>query len=116
MSPRFQADADLNEIILTALLRREPGIDFQSATVAGLEGRDDLEVLALAANASRLLVTHDRKTMPGHFATFIASRPSPGVLIVPQRLPIARAVEDLLLIWSATDTQEWVNVLYSLPI
>ena len=37
MKVRFQADADLNEIIVTALLRREPSIDFQTATAAGLE-------------------------------------------------------------------------------
>jgi hypothetical protein len=34
MKPRFQADADLNEIIVSALLRREPTIDFQTATAA----------------------------------------------------------------------------------
>lgn len=116
MNPRFQADADLNEIIVTALLRREPSVDFQTAMSAGLSGRSDLDVLALAADSMRLLVTHDRKTMPGHFATFVASRPSSGVLIVPQNMPISRAVEDLLLIWTATDADEWKNVIYALPI
>jgi hypothetical protein len=46
---RFQADADLNEDIVKGVLRREPGIDFQTATSAGLRGLSDLEVLALAA-------------------------------------------------------------------
>lgn len=116
MSLRFQGDADLNEVIVTALLRREPAIDFRTATAAGLQGRSDLEVLALAADASRLLVTHDRKTMLQHFSTFIAARTSPGVLIVPQKMPVARVVEDLLIIWTATDAEEWTNVVYSLPI
>ena len=49
MSVRFQADADLNFLIVRKLLRREPGVDFQSATQAGLAGLGDLEVLALAA-------------------------------------------------------------------
>lgn len=31
MSVRFQADADLNQIIVRATLRLEPGIDFQTA-------------------------------------------------------------------------------------
>jgi hypothetical protein len=39
MKVRFQADADLNEIIIRAVLRREPGIDFQSAVAARLPGR-----------------------------------------------------------------------------
>jgi hypothetical protein len=61
-------------------------------------------------------VTHDRKTMPKHFAEFIASRSCPGVFIVPKKLPIARVVEDLLLIWAATEAEEWTNVLLSLPL
>jgi hypothetical protein len=35
---RFQADADLNEIILLAVMRREPLIDFQTATAGRLAG------------------------------------------------------------------------------
>ena len=49
MRVRYQADADLNEIILLAAVRREPTMDFQTATAAGLAGRHDLDVLALAA-------------------------------------------------------------------
>ena len=41
---------------------------------------------------------HDQKTMPRHFAAFVATTTSPGVLIIPQRLPITTDVEDLLLI------------------
>jgi hypothetical protein len=36
MSVRCQADADLDQTIVTALLRREPGIDFQTVSAAGL--------------------------------------------------------------------------------
>ena len=116
MKVRFQADADFNEIITRAVLRREAAIDFQSAMAASLPGRPDPEVLAIAAAAERVLITHDRKTMPIHFAEFITSQRSAGLLIVPQRLAIARAVEDLVLIWSATEAEEWVNRIYSLPL
>jgi predicted nuclease of predicted toxin-antitoxin system len=95
---RFQADADLNQIILYAVVRRAPALDFQTAAAAGLVGVRDPEVLALAARDGRVLVTHDQKTMPRHVAAFVATTTSPGVLIIPQRLPIATAVEDLLLI------------------
>jgi hypothetical protein len=37
MKIRFQADADLNEDIVTGVLRRVPEIDFQTATEAQLE-------------------------------------------------------------------------------
>jgi hypothetical protein len=116
MKVRFQADADFNEIIIRAALRHEPGIDFQSAPAANLPGRSDPEVLAIAAAAGRVLVSHDRKRMPGHFAEFITRETSAGLLIVPQRLAIARAVEDLVLIWTASEAEEWVNRIYSLPL
>jgi hypothetical protein len=44
MSVRFQADADLNHIIVEATLRREPSIDFQTVHVAGLVGVPDPNV------------------------------------------------------------------------
>src|SRR5437867_5393384 len=51
MKVRFQADADLNQIIVKATLRREPSIDFQTAQAANLPGLGDQEVLAIAASA-----------------------------------------------------------------
>jgi hypothetical protein len=116
MSVRFQADADLDQTIVTALLRREPGIDFHTASAAGLTARDDLEVLAIAARAGRILVSHDNRTMPHHFGMFLSMQTSPGLLIVPQHLPLATVVEDLLLIWSASSPEEWVNRICYLPL
>jgi precorrin-6B methylase 1 len=83
MKIRFQADADLNQIIVLATVRREPSIDFQTAGAATLAARNDREVLEIAARHGRLLVTHDQKTMPRHFAQFITSATSPGLLVIP---------------------------------
>jgi hypothetical protein len=116
MKVRFQADADLNEILVKAMLRREPGIDIQTARAAGLAGLSDKDVLAVAARSGRLLLTHDRKTMPRHFAEFIAAQASAGVLIVPQKLPISQTVEELILVWVASEAEEWINRIYSLPL
>ena len=116
MKIRFQADADLNQIIVKATLRLEPGIDFQAAQVAGLAGLNDRDVLRLAAEQRRALVSHDRKTMPYHFGQFILSENSPGLLIVSQRLPVSQVAEELFLIWLATEPEEWVNRIRSLPL
>ena len=62
MKVRFQADADLNQIILLATIRKRSAIDFQTAIAADLRGVDDPNVLARAAEEDRVLVTHDRKT------------------------------------------------------
>ncbi|HLA09447.1 MAG TPA: hypothetical protein VJ023_02440 [Pyrinomonadaceae bacterium] len=44
MKVRFQADADLNLLIIAALKRREPTVDFQTARQAGLTGLEDIAV------------------------------------------------------------------------
>jgi hypothetical protein len=116
MKVRFQADANFNQILLKATLRYEPSIDFRTANDAGLASLSDKQVLAIAANEGRVLVTHDRKTMPTHFADFITSNISAGVIIVPQKIAINAAVEDLVLIWAATESEEWVNRIQTLPI
>ena len=116
MTIKFQADNDLNQIIVSAITRREPEVDFQTAHMAGLYGLSDPEVLALAARNGRILVTHDLKTMPEHFAMFVAAQISPGVIMVPQRLPVGEVVGDLLLIWHTSSAEEWRNRIASLPL
>jgi predicted nuclease of predicted toxin-antitoxin system len=88
MKVRFQADADLNAEIVAGVLRREPSIDFQTADEADLRRIPDPEVLALAAQENRILVTHDRRTMPRHFASFILHHSSPGVFIIAQTVSV----------------------------
>lgn len=115
MKIRFQADADLHFPIVTGLKLREPAIDFKSAQEAGLQGLDDLIVLGIAADQGRLLVSHDVGTMSIHFARFIATRTSPGVVLVPQSLPYHDAIEGLLRLWLTTEAERWENVLFFLP-
>ncbi|MGO9256867.1 MAG: DUF5615 family PIN-like protein [Bryobacteraceae bacterium] len=113
---RFLADASLKEGIVTGCLLREPTMDFLSANEANLHRVPDPQVLALAAQEDRILVTHDFRTMPRHFGDFLQSRgSSPGVLLVPQYLPIGEAIEELLLIWGASEPEEWRNRIVRIP-
>ena len=111
----FQADANLDEDIVTGLRRREPGIDFQTATEAGLRGLNDHQVLARAAEDGRLLATHDLKTMPDHFADFILQKKSTGLVIISQKIGTSVAIEELLLIWTASEAEEWTNRIAVIP-
>lgn len=116
MKIRFQADADLNEDILTGTRRREPLIDFQTSDEAGIRGLSDDTVLAAAAREGRVLVSHDRKTMPRHFAGLIATNESLGLLIVSQKAGLIVTIEELLLIWNASEAEEWINRISSIPL
>jgi hypothetical protein len=113
---RFLADADLNKSIVTGVVRREPSVDFLTAHAAGLHRKMDPEVLALAAAQKRVLVSHDAGTMPAHFqALRKEGRQSAGVFLVPQSLDMGAAIEELLLVWLASEAWEWENRLEWLP-
>jgi hypothetical protein len=116
MKIRFQGDYDFHGPIVRGLLLRQPLIDFQTGHDAGFEGRDDPFVLAYAAREGRLLVSHDRRTMPHHFANFISNNDSPGVVIISQDVPIGVAIEELLLLWEDSDAEEWINKIFEIPL
>lgn len=116
MRPRFQADADLNQKIVLGFRRREPAGDFLDAAQGHVVGVSDPEVLAQTARLGRILVSHDRNTMPRHFARFVEHNSSPGLLIIGQHLEIGLAIEDLLLIWTASEAEDWIGRIGFLPL
>lgn len=116
MSIRFLADADLDYAIVQGVRRREPSIDFKSANDAGLEGLLDDKVLEIAAREGRVLVSHDKRTMPVHFAARVRlGLRSPGVLLAVPRATVGEVVESLLIIWSSSREGEWVDQIHYLP-
>ncbi len=116
MRVKFQADADLDGRILRGMKRTVPDIDFQTATQAGLEGLPDPEVLHITVEQGRILVSQDRRTMPGHFYQLISTTKSPGVILLREGTSIATAIEELVLIWAASDPKEWENRLVWIPL
>jgi hypothetical protein len=76
----------------------------------------DLDVLDLGAALGRVIVTHDVRTMPGWFRRFIENRLCPGLVLVPEKMPIRDAIEDLLTIWYVSEAEEWVNQMRRLPL
>lgn len=91
-------------------------MDFQSAEDAGFAGMPDEAVLACAAQEGRILVTLDRKTMPGHFGQFLSEgNTSPGVFLVRAQATIHDVIEDLLFVWAASDPKDWENRIVVIP-
>jgi hypothetical protein len=98
------------------LRRVSPEIEIRTAFDAGFAGLEDPEVLRIASDSGRVLVSQDRRTMPGHFARYVESAPSPGVILLREATPIATAIEELVLIWSASEGDEWMNRLVWIPL
>jgi hypothetical protein len=106
MRAKYLADANFDLVILVAAKRRALAFDYQTALEAGLTDRQDPDELTVAAREGRVLLTNDVRTMPQHFASFIGEHTSAGVLLVPQSLPRQQVVEDLLLVWTAMETED----------
>ena len=115
MSFRFQADADLNPAIGRGLRKREPAIDFRGAASAIPDGTLDPEVLQIAADAGRVLVSRDVSTMFDHFERFVAEHESPGVLLFPSGRSIGSVIEGLLMVWLNWAPEELRNQVRWLP-
>ena len=116
MKIRFLADANFNQKIVAGLLLREPQIDFELPQRVIPEKIGDPQALELGAARGRIIVTHDVRTMPDHFSEFIAGQRSPGMILVPKKMAIRAAIEDLLLIWQASEAVEWMNRMRRLPL
>ncbi|MCW5552408.1 MAG: DUF5615 family PIN-like protein [Verrucomicrobiae bacterium] len=110
-------DENFNNDILRGVLRRCPGADIVRVQDAGLSGADDLAVLAWVATEGRVLLTHDAATIT-HFALerVRLNQPMPGVFEVNREVPIRIAIEDIILIATASRPGEWEGQVRYLPL
>ncbi len=113
----FLIDENFNHRILRGLKRALPRVDCVIAQTVGLNGHTDPEILAWAAEKHRILVTHDIKTIPKYaYERVKAGLPMPGVVAVPDTLPIGKAVEDLALLAECCTAGELGNLVLYLPL
>jgi hypothetical protein len=110
-------DQDLDHVILRGLLLRVPSLDVVTAYQAGLSDLADPDLLSWAAEQKRIVVTHDRRTMPYHAAVRIHSGESiAGVIIISRRLSIRHVIDDLEIIVSCSNLDDWENIIKHLPL
>ena len=79
------------------------------------DGVPDLEVLRIAADSERALVTADIRTMRTHFEVFLKEQDSPGVIQIPSSRSIGDAIEGLLAAWLTWSLGDLRNQLWWLP-
>jgi Domain of unknown function (DUF5615) len=112
---RFAADEDFHGAITRGLLRR--GIDVERAQDAQLAGASDERILDWAANAGRVLLTHDRTTLLAvAYSRIQSGAVMAGVIASSQSLTIGAAISDLELIATCSHPAEWVERIAYLPL
>lgn len=114
---RFAADENFNNDIVRGLLRRKPDLDIVRVQDAGLVGADDPTILAWAAQEGRVLLTHDVSTMTRYaYERIEAGQPMSGLFEVSRSVPIATAIEDILLLAELSLEGEWEGQIRYLPL
>jgi len=113
---RLLSDENFNGDVIRGLLARVSEVDLVRVQDVGLMGMGDPDVLAWAAKEGRLLLTHDRKTVPGFaYSRVAAGEPMPGVLVLPTLLPIGQAVAALEIVLGCSEPDEYRDRVVSLP-
>jgi predicted nuclease of predicted toxin-antitoxin system len=93
---KLASDENVVVDVVRGLLRRVPALDIVRIQDAGLAGAPDPEILAWTADENRILLTHDRDTMPNFvYDRLIAGEPMLGVFLVSNRMPKGQAVNEL---------------------
>ena len=110
-------DENVREAIVRGVFRRLTDLDLVRAEDVGLKETPDPIILAWAAARGRVVVTQDVNTMPGHaYARAAAGLRMPGVIVVPEAVPIGPAIEDLVTLVACSREGEWEGRVLFLPL
>ncbi|MCG8368659.1 MAG: DUF5615 family PIN-like protein [Pseudanabaenales cyanobacterium] len=114
---RLLSDENFNGDLVRGLFLRQPNLDLLRVQDVGLREVDDPAILAWAASNERILLTHDRATMPDFaYNRLVRGELMAGMFVVNDRMPIRQAIDELSLLVDCSQQSEWKNVVLYLPI
>ncbi len=114
---RFLTDEDFDGRIVRGLQRRVPDIDIARCQDVGLRTLHDRQLLDFAAKNDRVLLTHDIRTMSAFAAERIArSQKMPGIILVPQDVPIRQVIEEIELIALCAEPEDLIDQIKRIPL
>ena len=114
---KLLSDENFDGDILRGLFRRRPELDVVRVQDVGLTATPDPDILAWAAAEDRILLTHDRDTMP-YFAyeRVKSGQAMPGVFLISDLMPVGRAIDELLLADDCLAPEECNNLVRFFPL
>lgn len=120
MSPiRYLLDEHVDPALRTQLIRHEPDLVVWMLGDPGApkRGTPDPEILLWCEANGFLLVTANRKSMPVHLRAHLsAGHHVPGILVLNPGMTIGATLDELLLIWGASEAEEYRDLLLYLPL
>jgi predicted nuclease of predicted toxin-antitoxin system len=83
----------------------------------GLQKVDDPAILDWAASNGRILLTHDRATMPDFaYDRLTRGQAMLGVFVINDRMPVRQVIDELLLLNNCSEQDEWKGIVLYLPL
>ncbi|WP_425613937.1 DUF5615 family PIN-like protein [Anatilimnocola sp. NA78] len=114
---RLLSDENLNGDIVRGLMRLYPDLPCVRVQDVGLMNTPDELILEWAARERLILVTHDVSTIPpAAYQRIVASKPMPGVIVVPDQLAIGRAIDEIAFLAREVEPREIENQVFFLPL
>lgn len=114
---KLVSDENFNADIARGLYRRRPDLDVVRVQDVGLSATPDPDVLAWAAVEGRILLTHDRDTMPNFAYDRVRARqPLPGVFLVSDVMPVGQAIDEILLAVECLTPEECKDFVRFFPL
>jgi hypothetical protein len=114
----FFCDEDVPAPLIACLAKFEPAMTVVAVGQPGMppKGTLDPELLRFAESMGYTLLSRDKKTMRGHVAAHLAAgHHTWGVFLLKEDRPLMAYVNDLLLIWSLSQAEDWVDQIEYLP-
>ncbi len=114
---RLVSDENFNGDIVRGLFRRHAKLDLVRAQDVGLMQTPDPEILEWAASQGRVLLSHDVSTVPPAAYQRVGNgKPMPGVFVVPDRMPVGQAIDEILFLSGDVEPDEWKDQVLFLPL
>lgn len=117
--PRFLLDEHMNRAIQRQLRRWDVRIEVLAVgdSAAPLSGTPDPEILRWIEQNGHILITENRRTIPGHLSDHLASgRHVPGVFWLRPGAELGPIIESLYLIWLVSTAEEYHDRTIYLPL
>ena len=110
------SDENFNGDIIRRLFLRQPDLDLVRVQDVGLQEVDDPSILAWAADNNRIVVTHDRATMPDFaYERLVNKELMAGLFVVNDRISIRQGIDEILFLVTCTEQEEWKGIVWYLP-
>jgi predicted nuclease of predicted toxin-antitoxin system len=114
---KLLSDENFDEDIVRGLLRRVPELDVIRVQDVELAETPDPIILAWAARQKRVLITHDRDTVPNFAYDRVRDgQPMPGVFLVSDHMPKGQAIEELFLALHCLAEQDCRDQVHYFPL